>query len=75
MFATPTKQTQRVQAVLALLRGEPLKQVAERSRICRSDLYKFRRLAYAAIEQAVGFPGATEKFYTLSDPSWLPEGA
>jgi transposase InsO family protein len=54
MFATPTKQTQRVQAVLALLRGEPLKQVAERSRICRSDLYKFRRLAYAAIEQAVG---------------------
>jgi hypothetical protein len=22
----------------------------------------------------VGFPRATEKFYTLSDPSWLPEG-
>ena len=48
------KQTQRVQAVLALLRGVPAKQVSERYRICRSDLDKFRRLAHAAIEQALG---------------------
>jgi transposase InsO family protein len=57
MCATPTsatpKQTQRVQAVLALLRGESVQQVVERSRICRSDLYKFRRRAQTAMEQVL----------------------
>jgi hypothetical protein len=47
------KHSQRVQAVLALLRGVPVAQVAERYRICRSDLYKFRRRAQGAIAQAL----------------------
>jgi hypothetical protein len=53
MSVTPTlKQTQRVQAVLALLHGVLVREVAEYSHLCRSDLYKFRRLALAAMEQA-----------------------
>lgn len=48
-----SKQENRVQAVLALFHGEPVAQVSRRFHICRSDLYKFRRLAYTAIEHAV----------------------
>ena len=44
----------RVQAVLALLRGESIEQVSERSGFCRSALYKFRRRALRALEQALG---------------------
>jgi transposase InsO family protein len=47
------KQSQRVHAVLALLRGDPVEQVSARYRICRSTLYKFRRRAQMAIEQAL----------------------
>jgi hypothetical protein len=55
MSATPTpKQRQRVQAVLALLRGVPVREVVEHYCLCRSDLSKFRRLALAAMEQALG---------------------
>ena len=51
--APTQKQEHRVQAVLALLHGVPVKQVSEHYRICRSDLYKFRRRARIAIEQAL----------------------
>src|SRR5215471_1713040 len=54
IYHPPTpKQSQRVQAVLALWRGVPIEQVSEHYRICRSDLYKFRRRAQVAIEQAL----------------------
>jgi hypothetical protein len=49
----------RLEAVLALLRGEPGQQVAERFRMTRSDLYKFRAralqaLCYALLDQPRG---------------------
>src|SRR4051794_15859400 len=51
---TPSnQQSLRLQAVLALLRGDPIEQVSERYGICRSTLYKFQRRAQLAIEQAV----------------------
>lgn len=54
MSATqPHKQSQRVQAVLALLRGEPIEQVSAHYGLCRSTLYKFRQRAQRAIEQAL----------------------
>lgn len=40
-----SKAERRLQALLALFRGEPMAQVAVRSGICRSDLYKFRPYA------------------------------
>src|SRR5262245_22065770 len=43
----------RVQAVLALFRGEPVTQVSTQYKVCRRDLYKFRRRALAAIRQAL----------------------
>jgi transposase InsO family protein len=43
----------RLEAVLALLRGEPGQQVAERFRMARSDLYKFRARALQAVRQAL----------------------
>jgi transposase InsO family protein len=39
----------RVQAVLALFRGEPVAQVSRQYRMCRSDVYKFRRRALTAL--------------------------
>ena len=47
------KREQRVQAVLALLRGEPVAQVAVRFAISRSDLYKFRGRALKAMRDAL----------------------
>ena len=43
----------RVQAVLALLRGEPAAQIPPQFAICRSDLYKFRRRALDAMRAAL----------------------
>jgi transposase InsO family protein len=43
----------RVQAVLALFRGEPVTRVSTQYRVCRRDLYKFHRRALAAIRQAL----------------------
>src|SRR5215472_1130595 len=43
----------RLEAVLALLRGEPGQQVAERFRMTRSDLYKFRARALQALRYAL----------------------
>src|SRR5262249_23029829 len=43
----------RLEAVLALLRGEPGQQVTERFRMARSDLYKFRARALQAVRQAL----------------------
>ncbi len=42
-----------MQAVLALLRGTPWRQVARRFGICRSDLYKYRRRALDALDTAL----------------------
>src|SRR5215467_1023059 len=43
----------RLEAVLALLRGEPGQQVAECFRMTRSDLYKFRARALQALRYAL----------------------
>lgn len=48
-----TRQTQRIQAVLALFRGEPAADVAAQYRMCRSDLYKYRQRALTAMHQAL----------------------
>jgi transposase InsO family protein len=49
----PPKCQLRVQAVLALFRGEAVGQVSTRFRICRSDLYKFHRRALDAMREAL----------------------
>ncbi len=43
----------RLEAVLAVLRGEPGKQVANRFRMTRSDLYKFRTRALKALSRVL----------------------
>lgn len=47
------KSERRVQAVLALLRGEPATSVCAQYRIGRSDLYKYRQRALAAMREAL----------------------
>jgi hypothetical protein len=47
------KEERRLLAVLALLRGEPAAQICQQYSICRSDLYKFRRRALAAMRAAM----------------------
>jgi hypothetical protein len=47
------KEERRLQAVLALLQGQPVPQVGQQYHICRSDLYKLRRRALAALRTAV----------------------
>src|SRR5829696_8117471 len=51
--ASGEKEEGRLLAVLALLRGESAAQVCQQYNICRSDLYKFRRRALAAVREAV----------------------
>jgi hypothetical protein len=51
-----SKQEQRVQAVLALLRGESAAQVTVQFGICRSSLYKFRGRALKAMHVALADP-------------------
>lgn len=51
--ASNDKVQVRVQAVLALLRGEPPAQVTSHFGICRSSLYKFRHRALDALSQAL----------------------
>ena len=55
MMARPdqAKQARRVRAVLDLFRGERVADVSRRHQIGRSILYKFRRRALTAIEQAL----------------------
>src|SRR2546427_8802694 len=51
---TPVDKTERrLQAVLALLRGQPATHVQHHYHLCRSDLYKFKRRALAALRTAV----------------------
>ncbi len=47
------KEKQRLQAVLALFKGQAIAQVCQQYNICRSDLYKYRRRASAAIRSAM----------------------
>jgi Integrase core domain len=47
------KHERRLQAVLALFRGEPVATVATQYRIGRSDLYKFRARALVAMREAL----------------------
>jgi transposase-like protein len=51
--ASGEKEERRLLAVLALLRGETAAQVCKQYNICRSDLYKFRRRALAAMRKAM----------------------
>lgn len=48
-----SKEEGRLLAVLALLRGESATEVCRQYSICRSDLYKFRRRALAAMRDAM----------------------
>jgi transposase InsO family protein len=47
------KEEQRLQAVLALFNGQSVAQVCQYYNICRSDLYKYRRRALAAMLSAM----------------------
>ena len=47
------KEERRVQAVLALWRGESVRHVSQHYQISRSDLYKFQRRARYALRQAL----------------------
>lgn len=49
----PSKEESRLQAVLALFRREKASDVSTSSGICRSDLYKFRKRALAAMREAL----------------------
>jgi hypothetical protein len=48
-----SQEQSRVQAVLALFRREKASDVSTSSGICRSDLYKFRKRALAAMREAL----------------------
>ena len=48
-----SQEEHRLQAVLALFRGEKASDVSASSGICRSDLYKFRTRALAAMREAL----------------------
>ncbi len=48
-----TKEEQRLQAVLAVLRGRKATEVCRQYNISRSDLYKFKRRALLAMKEAV----------------------
>ena len=52
-YSVPAKEDRRFQAVLALLRDEPAPQVSKGFRICRSELYRFRNRALAAMRAAL----------------------
>jgi transposase InsO family protein len=47
------KEERRLQAVLALLQGQPATHVQHQYHLCRSDLYKFKRRALAALRTAI----------------------
>jgi hypothetical protein len=47
------KEEQGLQAVLALFNGQAVAQVCQYYNICRSDLYKYRRRALAAMRSAM----------------------
>jgi transposase InsO family protein len=51
--SAPPTHERRLQAVLALFRGEPVATVSTQYRIGRSDLYKFRARALAAMREAL----------------------
>src|SRR5712691_316894 len=51
--ASVPKEERRVQAVLALWRGESVRQVAQHYHISRSDLYKFQKRARCALRHAL----------------------
>ena len=48
-----TKHARRVLAVLDLFRGDGVREVGLRYGLARSDVYKFRRRALTAINQAL----------------------
>ena len=70
--ATDGRSSIRVQAVLALLRGELATQVSAQFAICRSDLYKFRKRALDAMRDALR---DEKKGPTAEVISWLQEYA
>jgi len=47
------KEEQRFQAVFAMLKGEFISDIVEKHKICRSDLYKFRKRALIAMREAM----------------------
>jgi hypothetical protein len=52
-YSFSLKEDRRLQAVMALFRGEPISQVAVKFRMARSDLYKFRTRALVALRAAL----------------------
>jgi len=51
-----TKTEIRVQAVFAMLKGDGIRSVSERFRVCRNTLYQLRRRAAAAIRREIEIP-------------------
>jgi hypothetical protein len=51
-FQSLSPEEHRLQAVLALFRGEKASDVSTSIGICRSDLYKLRKRALAAMREA-----------------------
>jgi hypothetical protein len=52
-YSFALKEDRRLQAVMALFRGEPLSQAAVKFRMARRDLYKFRTRALVALRAAL----------------------
>ena len=55
-------------AVLALLRGEPGQQVADRFRMARSDLYKFRTRVLQAVRRRCAISHGVPSTRTIDSP-------
>ncbi len=53
LFLQERRLKRRMNAVLALLRGQPVSHITKQFGICRSDLYKFRQRATGAMRQAL----------------------
>ena len=67
--AVPPKHERRLQAVLALFRGEPVATVSPQYRIGLSDLYKFRAHAPAAMCEALrDHPRGPKRPHNRLDP-------
>src|SRR2546422_8585896 len=68
-YQVSSKKESRLQAVMALFRGEPTSRVSAQFQISRSDLYKFRARALAAMREALkDHPRAPKRPHNRLDP-------
>lgn len=65
------KRDRRLQAVLALFRGEPVAKGSKQHRLWRTDLSKFHRRALTALHQALDDqPRGRKRPHNRLDPAW-----